>query len=585
MFIFPETLTFKRPVTIVFDISRTPMTLDKTGLGLLRTSKDQPQPIPSLLVRSLTTDKIITARITSGGLYSVSQNTQSQISAAKKALIDEKTNGLNLLESATILTDHQQKLSAADVSKIQKVISTLTSNKSTSPIEFLIATQLKQSLSKLSTQSLVKPVYAADTISDYLKSRCGDQFLNEYEYWSLAENARLGGYTDIEETCRNNAKRLVRAETDKLLAQADPEVFALIQQMQKCQQFKFSDDYISKIQDKLDKVAEAKAKKALEEALKKSPKTKAELEQAIDAITKAIQEAQATGSIDQTILDQMQQKMADWATERADQILKDPNSKPIDIVAAVEAAMSRGASEQEVARLTEQMKNRLKPRNPQDVANDPNATMAEVAVALGNDEQPPDAATKQQLTDKLQTLRKQKVEEERKKWAQPSPTPTPEPGELEWDFDPGVIGVVMLQGLFGLDSFTEGGLDKLASEMRQQAEEVFNASKGLCDATDELKRAYGSDDIPPEILAQYQQACSDVRSGEAMNQTEEYLGEVEQMADEVGDNQQQYQEDAQEEDPDHIKIDIEPSPSPENEINPDSTLNPLDNPPEVEGIE
>lgn len=577
--LFPENLNFKKPLTLVMDVSRTGHTFDNPSAGVYLSSEAQPEPKPSLIVRSVAAAQIITARITRGGLYSLHTDPAFQLKVAANTLKEPSVNSLTLLEVGTVLTAKAQKISPENLTRINKAIDYVLAKDTTSPIEYLVASQLKRTLAKLNASIWVEPAFAADVIADYLKSRCGEQFLTEYEYWSLAQNAQLEGYPDIEEVCRNKAKRLVREETDKLLSQADPSVLALIKQSQKCQQFQFDDSYIKKIQDKIDAAASKAAEKALEEASKKDPQSKAELEQAIDELTQAIREAQATGNVDQQTIDQMLQKNSQWAAKRAEIIINDPSSTPKEIVLAVEQAMARGLNEAEIASLVDKMKTRLKPRDPAAVAADPNATMAEVAVALKGDVAP-DAATEAQLWQKLNDLRKKKAAEEAKDWGKPTPTPSPKPGELDWEFDSGVIGVAMLQGLFGLESFTEEGLNNLAGDLREQAQESLDASKALCDAVEEMKRELGTDNVPPELLQQQEKSCQDVNSGKAMDQVEEYLGEIENEADKVGDNQEQYDEDAQAEDPDHMEIEITPTDEPEGvteiEPTPESPLGQLE---------
>ncbi len=566
--IFPETVVFQKPVSVLFDLTHTAMSMsgprDPAGASrttgttaVYRTSKTDVDPVPFLIARNLETGKMLTARISRGGIYSVMVDDKNQVEVAKKAIDSGKAGKLTLLESGSTLVGAKSAVSAAQKSKLEKVTTSILADKTSSIQEYLPAMQLKRALAKLTQNPLVEKVYADDVIRDYLRSRCGETGLNEYEYWTLADTAKEDGATDIEETCRNNAKRIVRAETDKLLASGEVDVMKLVIQYQKCAQFKFTDSYLEKIQEKVNEAAAKEAQKTLEEAAKKDPKTREDLEKAIDDLKQAIAKAQATSDVDQNVIDQMVAKMGTWAYERAKMIINDPNSSPDDAINASAEAMARGASDAQAAELGEMTKGRLS-RTPQEVANSPGSSWGEVAAAMQNENL--DAETKEKLRAKLQDFRKKKVEEEKKKWITPTPIPTL--GEIEPSVDMGVIGPVMLQGLFGLESYTEGGINNLADQLQAYSDEQLGYSKQLCDAVDDMVRELGTGDMPAEAMADYRKTCADVRGGAAKAEADGYINEIRIDASEIGRNQENYENDAQKEDPDHARIEFTPTPEP-----------------------
>lgn len=241
----PGNISFLKPVTLSFDLSRSSFRNDApesvsasaarvTGKSqVLFLDKDATSLTPTLVLRSSETSTHLSAMILTGGAYVFSLDGADQVNWARKALSQDDTNALVVLESASVLLNNNQKLSAKEQDRVEFVIDSMIAKRDDFPIEASVAYSVQKKLNESST-SLVETVYAQAAIRQYYETLCKFRGGDIETYLAIATSAEIFGYSDIGEKCIIAAKNEVIRQGRQYLANSNnpAELVAFLSKVQ-----------------------------------------------------------------------------------------------------------------------------------------------------------------------------------------------------------------------------------------------------------------------------------------------------------------------------------------------------------------
>jgi hypothetical protein len=549
--IFPQDLSFKKPVTISFDLSRTeyrntaPEFITTEGrvsgnTQLLFTDRITNQPFPALISRSTETGRYVTARILGTGLYSLTTDGAGKSDYARAALASKNADVLTVLESASAILFKQEKLTEVEKKLAMSAVSRIKNKKDGSAYDMYAAYALSQALTgKKASFSLIRKAEAAgDPYADYLKFACGDS-KNENHPETLAilaNTAKLAGFPDVEQKCMDHARTIVAERSRKLLS-GNPTTQELLAQIAENKSFKLPDATSEALQNRINQ----NLTKEIQDLVNKGA-TKEEL---VHKLT----EAQAYGKISDKLTEIVTGKIAQRAYEDAKKVADDPRSTPQQIVAAMADAQLHGMKANENEDIMDALKRRMN-RSSREILDSKDSTWGEILHAY---EMETDPALHEELL-------KRKNEEFKKLLPTRTPTkdqPTPEVTDAEQGVDGNIMAVAFFQMLGGT-TFDEEGLKKLGQEKADQAHKDLDQLKEIC--PDVLALMAETGPIPGFDTGAVEKQCSELTSGATDRKIDDLKRDIDRDAEKVGEGQKNYDSFSDNEDDWHITIEFTPTP-------------------------
>ncbi len=538
--IAPSTVAFRMPVSLVFDLSRTGITTDApkvVGGAVRSTGKTQVVQLigskknPTLIARGSETNKILTARILSGGTYKFVFD-DSQIANARSVFQEKDLNSLNVLEAGSVLVFNNQNLSSEEKARIKAVADKILGLKNISFYEMMPAVLLQK---KLVASRFFPQAYAADITAQYFEIRCKDRTLSIEEYVIAAQTAQATGHDDAGEKCLDAAKAKVADQARDVLGNPGASVSEILKMMAKTQMFGL-DELSNALEQKLNKAVKDKVQETLNDP-----------NATLEDLVKALQDAQVTGQ-DGDVGDQLDQRITEAAKNEVDRVLNDPNSNMLDVAKATQKAQAFGLenqSKQGLDRLQQMSK-----RSSEEILNSANPTAKELEFALG-------AAALEGKDMAYRNEIREKIKEAQKKESQPTPTPTPNeenPEDIIQGIDWGVLAEPMLQ-LIGINSLDEQTLKDWAKEKSDQGREILELAPEICGQLREM--------APELYTGEMAKNCEYLEGGQAASDIQKAQDDVDQAAEEIGRlHRSDYEE--PDESP-HMEIEFTPTPEVEDE--------------------
>jgi len=560
LLIYPQNLSFRKPVTVTFDLSRSPFRTDGpefigsngrvTGNSqVLFTDKVTSHPIPALISRSTETSRIVTARILGTGLYSLTTNGGQKVEYARAALSSRNSDILTILESASVLVFNNEKLSAKEKNIAFKAISSIKSKPKSSAYDMYPAFALSHEFAgkKTSFRFVTQVEAAGDPCEDYLKFSCGDSknANNPAILAVLANTAKLGGYADVEKKCMDHARTLI-AEKNRELLSGNPTRAQLLAQMRENQSFQMPDSANAALQTRVDKILTKELQDLVNQGATK------------EALAQKLIEVQALGNVSEKITDIVEDRIAQKAYEDAKKVAIDPKSTPDQIKEALRVAQLFNIRPDENDEITQDIINRLN-RTPQQILDSPDSTWGEILKAYEQTEGDPELHAK--LLERKNA--------ERNKHITPlstrppvSDAPTQAVELAEQGYDPNIM-VVPVFLMMGGESFDEKGIKKFSQEFADNANEMLDGVKNACPDAIALAEEFG---VPPGFsLADLKAKCADATGGKIDQMIVDGKRDLDAFAGDVSEGQRNYESFSDDESDWHIEIEITPTPGGEME--------------------
>jgi len=544
--IFPQNLTFKKPITVTFDLSRSAYRLSApefittngrvTGnTQLFFTNKLFTNPMPALISRSTETSKSITARILSAGLYSLTTDGKNKSLYARSALKNKKVDILTTLESASALLFNKEKLSSDEKNMVIKAISIIESQKDASVYEMYTAFALGQILKDKKTSfSFFKEVYATDPYEDYLKFACGKESETPDKLAVLANTAKLGGYSDVEKKCIDHARTLVVEESRDLL-NGDPTTGELVAQMRRNDSFGLPAGTNNPLQKRINEILVKEIKDLINRGASK------------EELSQKLAEVQTIGKVDEKWQDIVLDKISQKAYEDAKKVIDDPRSTPSEINQALIEAQLYGVKPEGDEDIQEAFRKRMN-RTPQEILDSPDSTIGEIVEAWINTE-----GTDPELHEKL---RERKQAERHKNSTNDFPTgaPTIPPEDAEQGIDSDLLTIPIYE-LMGGTTFDQNGMNELSNEYIDYAHELVDVTAEACQGTLEMIDEFGA---PEGVdVSELRSECDKSKMDQVVTEGER---DAAAEAEKVGEGQDNFDSFSDDQSDWHIEIEITPTP-------------------------
>ncbi len=269
----PGTLSFKQPVTLMFDLHESPF---KTGAPdyitgdirftgptqVLMIDQKATELVPTLVARDLETNTQLRARILTGGGYVVSFDGREQVRWARHALEKEKVNSLSILEASNVLLSKKENLSKKERSLADATSKRLLSKRDL-PAQEYFAAMVTQKLLKDTKTSLIPQAYATETGIGVTDTLCKKpNFLVEH-YVSFAYAGKMMGNMEAYQGCMTMARNQAAADAKRLLNSKNATIKEMLVAMANLQFLKMDDmtDLDELLHEKIIVVATKQAEK------------------------------------------------------------------------------------------------------------------------------------------------------------------------------------------------------------------------------------------------------------------------------------------------------------------------------------
>lgn len=583
--ILPHSLVFAKPVTVTALLEASTFRIDvpKTRSETLRISgatqmlgsvQKQKAVLPLLVSYTTETPTRTSARIFTGGRYVFTLDGKNQSAYAVAAITDENASVFSVVSGALSLLNNSHQFSKQQRTIALQAAQKIIANPLFTGFEQVAAFAIFKHFNQTPSFSLIPRVFASDdVVADYFRSQCGRDNLIAEQYWSFADNALLYRHSDIAQHCREKAQEIVRKETEEILSKPNATIEQIIAQWIRADEFSIAEEYDKQIRNALKSKHTETVNTLLQKIESATPFTPGEYKTLISKIQQAMAVGTQTGMND-TDATKLQDKLSQLAYEWALLSINNSSMTVEDRANILQQAQMMGVTDKQAAELLEKLNDRSN-WDGNDVLSNPNSTKAELWLAWDRETDP---QLKQKLYDRFRKLRdaeadKKALEDFGK--TRPKPTPTaPDAPPPEFIFDWGIIGPAAVNGFLGAE-YTEEGIKELAGTLDNEFAEMLGELTSFCKddsfITDNIPNMQGIADIKRD----YDQVCQDLESGQKQAELDEQVDVLEQYAQEVGDNQQEY--DQEETDKEyHIEIEITPTPEqrtsvaePENETETD----------------
>lgn len=475
--IFPENLSFKKPVKLAFDFSfssvknsQAPDNAMGNGISAITSSHiyrynvASTSLMPQLLDRSEETKTILRAQIPASGLYTFTLNDKFEKERASYALTFKNQTIQTTLESAITLLSKKQKLKGDAKDLLLNAVKRVKADK-TPDILALNSALVAEKLYKDGKLSLIPTVQAGDTYAGYLDTICKDPSVGLDTLLSAWKTAQLAHADGPAENCKTRVQNDVAKRVNKLLDESDPTYVDLLKASQ--------DVELVGLSDKFD---EAIAKKRHDKAVREA------------------QELLKDPSVDPRILTIALQNLEVFVDD-----------KP-DLKQALRDRINSGLS-----------------TDVQRVLNDPNASKQDIERAIAkNNFAEGGAETQKKLEDKLKNAKDgapEKVDE----------TANEQVTEELPAFDWGIIGVAFLK-MMGVEDFSEAGIKDWADKQVEGFKELKDYTMQIC----AFDAAMGASIDCSGYDSQLDSAISDFKNGEY--EQAEKIGAIQALPEDQVDN-------------------------------------------------
>ena len=283
--ISPGNLSFKIPVTLMFDLSDSTLRSDApksvgkmetvrvTGTSqVLMIDQNASELIPTLVAREVETSTQLRARVLTGGGYVFSVNGKDQKRWAENAMQKDKVNSISILEASKVLLSAGVDINKKDRSKANAAADKILGKKLPLSHEMVAALMVKKLLSdkktgfnlipKASAQEGYIPA-ASSTPHQVIELLCKSKGLKVEEYVGFGAAAASYGYGDLRDKCMTVALNKAASDARSLLKSKDASIKAMANAIKNLQFLGLDEqtDLVEQLHEKIKATAISEANK------------------------------------------------------------------------------------------------------------------------------------------------------------------------------------------------------------------------------------------------------------------------------------------------------------------------------------